>query len=151
MTKEQIEDAREALAEAGLPQPTAPVALDVQPLMPFGSDEPADEVGEDPTPEFQPAAEAAAIAQADAEQTGLMEWVVLDGPSSYGPITVDGNPKYRAMKGKPFRVPSKDERITLLASRLFRLAVRRDFAKPYSGPMTTTAMASGLRGAAQTK
>ena len=142
-TPEQLADEREALAAAGLPQPV--------PLMPFGSEEPPEEVGEDPAPTFQPIEEADAIAQEEATTAGLADWLILDGPASYGPMRINGNPKARALRGVPFKVDDKDQQIVLLGTRLFRLAVRKDFEAPYHGPMTTAQGEHAVRGKGQAR
>lgn len=72
----------------------------------------------------------------------LEEFITLAGPASYGPVVVNGA-RIRAYAGKPIRVANLEERCALLGLPAFRLATARDFAPPYSGPITLDVIRGG--------
>ncbi|MBN1629682.1 MAG: hypothetical protein JW990_07960 [Thermoleophilia bacterium] len=102
------------------PEPTEEQAPEAAPdLLPAGLKPTAPEPTEEPEPE--PPASA-------------VEYVVLVGPASYGPVRIDGKPT-RCLKGKPVRVRDLNERLAILGTGLFRCPAAKDLQpKPSSGP-----------------
>jgi hypothetical protein len=64
------------------------------------------------------------------------EYLVLDGPASFGPVVIDGQ-RTRAVKNKLYHVPQLEERADILSTGFFRAATRNDLARseaPSAGP-----------------
>ena len=88
----------------------------------------------------------AALASEEGAPAGggkdLSEFVILNGPASYGPIKVNGE-FMRLIAGKAVRIVNVEERLALLGLPGFRLATPDDFKPPYSGPITTAQIHGG--------
>ncbi len=74
--------------------------------------------------------EAAAVAVATKTRTAAAtrEYVVLDGPASYGPVTIDGQTQ-RVKKGVLYHIPGAEERADVLATGVFRGANGEDLKR----------------------
>ena len=89
--------------------------------------------------DLPPSAEAEEIEEAPTE---LGAYVMLVGPSSYGPVKLNGR-LTRLIAGSPILVTDPVEREALLSLYCFRPAIPRDFLPPYSGPITTDVIRGG--------
>ncbi len=129
--------AQEPAAEAATEPAAAETKADAKPPA-----ETAKEPPEKPTPDLAPAGleqgEAVPETQAAVEipDVPLAEYVVLNGPCSYGPVLINGE-LARCKKNVLYHVPDMAERIAILGTGIFRLATKKDEAragKPSAGP-----------------
>ena len=101
-------------------RPVATPAPGDEPQVPSGAEEEFEPVAApDPGPEPLP-----------------KEYLVLDGPASFGPVVIDGQ-RTRAVKNKLYHVPQLEERADILSTGFFRSATRNDLARseaPSAGP-----------------
>ena len=64
------------------------------------------------------------------------EYVVLDGPASFGPVVIGGR-RTTVRKNKLYHVPDVEERADILGTGYFRAATKNDLARseaPSAGP-----------------
>lgn len=95
-----------------------------------------------------PAREPAAEEVPSSSPPPTREYVVLNGPASFGPVVVNGK-STRARAGEIYHIPSAEERADVLATGVFRGATAADVEKAgfgsagQGGPITLESLPPG--------